>query len=37
MFLPKNVVYVINTLNKAGYEAFVVGGAVRDYIIGLEL
>lgn len=36
MLLPKNVVYVINTLNKAGYEAFVVGGAVRDYIMGLE-
>lgn len=36
MFLPKNVLSVINELNRNGYDAFVVGGAVRDYIMGVE-
>ena len=36
MFLPKDVLTVLNKLNQAGYEAYVVGGAVRDYIMGLE-
>lgn len=33
--LPVNVNYIINELNKCGYEAYVVGGCVRDSIIGL--
>ena len=32
--VPEYVKNVINTLNKNGYEAFVVGGAVRDVLLG---
>lgn len=32
--LPHNVEYIISTLEAAGYEAFVVGGCVRDIIRG---
>lgn len=35
MFLPKNVLMVLEKLNNAGYESYVVGGAVRDYVMGL--
>ena len=34
--IPKNVSYVTNELEKAGFEAFIVGGCVRDLIIGRE-
>lgn len=34
MNLPKHVSYIIETLNKNNYEAFVVGGCVRDSIMG---
>ncbi len=33
--LPKNVEYVLNSLNSNNYDAYVVGGCVRDSIIGL--
>lgn len=33
--LPSNVKYILNKLNVCGYEAYVVGGCVRDSIIGL--
>lgn len=33
--LPKNVKLIIDILNKNGFEAFIVGGCVRDSIIGL--
>lgn len=33
--LPKNVKLIIDILNKNGFDAFVVGGCVRDSIIGL--
>ncbi|MFV0439980.1 MAG: CCA tRNA nucleotidyltransferase [Lachnospirales bacterium] len=33
MKLPKNVEFVLNTLQKEGYEAYVVGGAVRDSVM----
>lgn len=36
MYLPPSVVYVLKTLNSLGYEAYVVGGAVRDYLMGVE-
>lgn len=29
--IPKNAKYIIETLNKHGYEAYIVGGAVRNY------
>ena len=32
--MPKDVFFIIDTLNKNSYEAFVVGGAVRDSIMG---
>ena len=32
--MPKDVSLIINTLEKAGYEAYAVGGCVRDTILG---
>lgn len=32
--LPENVAYIINTLEEAGFEAYAVGGCVRDVILG---
>lgn len=32
--VSKNAVRVVTTLQKAGYDAFIVGGAVRDLILG---
>ncbi|MBQ3423439.1 MAG: CCA tRNA nucleotidyltransferase, partial [Romboutsia sp.] len=34
--LPKNVRFIIDEIYKNGYEAFIVGGCVRDSILGLE-
>jgi len=34
--IPKEVSHVTETLEKAGFEAFLVGGCVRDLIIGRE-
>lgn len=34
--LPQKVKYVIDTLMKAGYEAYAVGGCIRDSILGRE-
>jgi tRNA nucleotidyltransferase (CCA-adding enzyme) len=34
--LPYNVGYVINKLNTHGFDAFIVGGCVRDSILGRE-
>ena len=33
--LSKNAVKVTDTLQQAGYEAFIVGGAVRDLVLGI--
>ena len=33
---PDYVTKTLNILNAAGYEAYVVGGAVRDQLLGLE-
>lgn len=35
LVIPSNVNYIINTLYKNGYEAFMVGGCVRDSLLGL--
>ena len=32
--MQKNVTVILNTLNEHGYEGYVVGGAVRDYVMG---
>ena len=34
--IPQNAAEIIRTLNTAGYEAYVVGGCVRDALIGRE-
>ena len=34
--LPDKVHKIINTLEEAGYEAYAVGGCVRDSILGRE-
>lgn len=36
MELPRDVAWIIETLEKAGYEAYAVGGCVRDVILGRE-
>lgn len=33
--LPHSIVEVISTLNKAGFDAYIVGGGVRDSLLGL--
>ena len=34
--LPKNAAFIIRTLEEHGYEAYVVGGCVRDMVLGRE-
>ena len=34
IILPEHVSFIINTLNQAGFEAYAVGGCVRDSIMG---
>lgn len=34
--LPQKVKYIINTLMEAGYEAYAVGGCIRDSVLGRE-
>lgn len=36
IILPENVTYIIHTLENAGYEAYAVGGCVRDSILGRD-
>lgn len=36
MKIPENAEYILNTLEQHGYEAYVVGGCVRDMILGRE-
>ncbi len=36
MKLPKNVRFILEQLNKHGYEGYIVGGCVRDYLMGIE-
>ena len=36
MRLPKDVKFIIERLQEAGYEAYAVGGCVRDTILGRE-
>ena len=33
MVLPENILEILKTLNQAGYEAYVVGGCVRDSLL----
>jgi len=34
--IPKPVISIINTLNAVGQEAYIVGGCVRDLLLGME-
>lgn len=34
--IPQNVLQILSTLNTAGYEAYIVGGCVRDFILHRE-
>ncbi len=36
MIIPKEVQSVIKTLNRAGFESYIVGGCVRDFLRGVE-
>lgn len=36
MLIPKEVKEVISKLKKAGFEAYIVGGCVRDFLLGVE-
>lgn len=33
--IPKDVLYILESLNKKGYEAYIVGGCVRDAILNI--
>lgn len=35
-FLDKDAIKVVNTISKAGFEVYLVGGCVRDLLLGLE-
>lgn len=37
MILPDNVKNILSTITSNGYEAYVVGGAVRDFLLGREV
>ena len=37
MFIPKDVKIILDTLKNNGYESYIVGGSVRDFIIGTSL
>ncbi len=34
MTLPQNILFVLDRLNNAGFEAYIVGGCVRDHLMG---
>ena len=34
--IPNDVYKILKTLNDAGYESYIVGGAVRDAVLGNE-
>ena len=36
MFLPESVIACLNRLEQAGFSAYVVGGCVRDHLLGLS-
>jgi len=36
ILVPDNVIVICKTLRAAGFEAYVVGGAVRDYLLGRD-
>ncbi len=37
MTLPDNIINILSAINAKGFEAYVVGGAVRDFLLGREI
>ncbi|MGK0466911.1 CCA tRNA nucleotidyltransferase [Clostridium sp.] len=37
MIIPDGVKTILDTLKKSGYEAYIVGGSVRDFIMGISV
>jgi tRNA nucleotidyltransferase (CCA-adding enzyme) len=37
MEINKDVYYILNKINESGYEAYLVGGAVRNLLLGLPV
>jgi len=35
MIIPQHILTLMHTLENAGYEAYIIGGAVRDYTLGI--
>ncbi len=36
MQIPQNILYILDRLEQAGYEAYIVGGCVRDGLMGVQ-
>ncbi|MFI3231411.1 MAG: CCA tRNA nucleotidyltransferase [bacterium] len=36
MFIPQDVLFILSVLTQNNFEAFIVGGCVRDYVLGNE-
>ena len=34
--MPKEVLFILNKLNEEGFDAYIVGGCVRDKLLGLH-
>lgn len=34
IYLPQSIEFIIETLEKSGFEAYIVGGSVRDFLLG---
>ena len=34
--IPENAKFILDTMHKAGFEAYIVGGCVRDALLGIE-
>ena len=37
LVIPNNIQYVLNKLNESNYQAYLVGGCVRDYLLNREI
>ena len=37
LILPQNIINILSAINDNGYEAYVVGGAVRDFLLGKQV
>jgi tRNA nucleotidyltransferase (CCA-adding enzyme) len=37
MIVPRDVKIILDTLNMSGYESYIVGGSVRDFVMGITM